>query len=141
MQIKIRLWDGQKMITESSAFEGTGSGAFEYCLGLYGTPLIFSVHGFVPSKTIAATVMLCSNLKDKNNKDVYASDIIACSGKKGKVVFDSGCFMIEWIENPDELIDRDGFMDILWFDREHKPRVVEVLGNEFENPELLEYNA
>lgn len=83
-------------------------------------------HGFV--------VMLCSELKDKTGKNVYAGDIINLADKYRYIVkFEEGKFVCEHVKSP---LGRWGDLKRLSdpdFDQYHH----EVIGNIYQNPELL----
>lgn len=71
-----------------------------------------------------------TGLKDKNDNEIYEGDIVKCeeSNITCKVIFQKAMFMLEWKEN-DELqhYGLEAF-------------TLEVIGNIYENAELLEEN-
>jgi len=77
----------------------------------------------------------CTGLKDKNGKLIYEGDIVTYDWLTpiGKVWRTNDKHIVEW---------HDGFTvisNIAGYDVEHgKTRNVEVIGNIYENPELLE---
>lgn len=87
--------------------------------GLYGL-------NFDPS-----TICQCTGLKDKNGKLIWENDIIKAQAGIAKVVWDKSAWRIEWIKST---IWRK---DLFYWAVEDIQRV-EVIGNIFDNPELLE---
>jgi uncharacterized phage protein (TIGR01671 family) len=75
-------------------------------------------------------LMQYTGLKDKNGKEIYEGDILTTETEKPMVVswnnkFSSFC------------LDRDGWAFSHWFGEACDPERCEVIGNKFENPELL----
>ena len=86
-----------------------------------------------------APLMQYTGLKDKNGKDVYEGDLIDLGYCLGEVVFNKSdfgvpCYCIEDIVSP-----YGGFHP--FFSREDYTKIrFEVIGNIYENPELLHVN-
>ena len=80
-------------------------------------------------------IMEFTGQKDKNEIDIYEGDIVNDDELgKGIVIFQSGCFFM--------MYDADTNMEFLGlktdtFGRLQEKRIVEILGNIYENPELL----
>ena len=75
-------------------------------------------------KIPAESIMQYTNLKDKNDKEIYESDVVANQyGYKFEIVFKDGC----WFAGDTEV----GFMS--------KDKY-KIIGNIYENPELLGEN-
>ena len=88
-------------------------------------------------------LMQYTGLKDKNGKEIYEGDIIEFSYDmfvgnfdtfvaKGKVVFEEGAFYIEVFENERTTKDEAYLLYSINLD------TIEVIGNIYDNPELLE---
>lgn len=76
-----------------------------------------------------------TGLIDKNEKRIFEGDIVQCGYGIGKVVFQAGCFMIQWLD------DKEAYLEFV-FSRKgmHSRRhdeVLEIIGNVFQSPELL----
>lgn len=109
--------------------------------------------GIIERKFDDVVLMQSTGLKDKsakyeiNNKDILLVDTFPESSFKAKVVYESGSFGVVALKG--DIVDyfpkhwNDTFMplaELYWiFDCEGGVLdCVEILGNEFENPELLE---
>ena len=89
------------------------------------------------------TIGQYTELKDENGKEIYEGDIIEFSYDmfvgnfdtfvaKGKVVFEEGAFYVEVFENERTTKDEAYLLYSINLD------TIEVIGNIYDNPELLE---
>lgn len=108
-----------------------------------------------------STICQCTGLKDKNCKLIWENDIVDFLGHKGTVVFECGSFgiayktPIDWngieanikpitgCDNRLYVCENDNYIslwEIYWNfnDEDDSLNTVEVIGNIFDNPELLE---
>ena len=69
-----------------------------------------------------------TSIKDKRGKEIWEGDIVIVSYGTGEVIFEQGAFLIKWID------DKEANMELLGFECKEP---VEVIGNIYENPELL----
>lgn len=111
-EIKFRAWDKDKKELFNWSF--TQDGLFPADL--------FNNDNYV--------VMQYTGLKDKNNKEVYEGDIIEVDGVLAIVVYDIDFAMFN------AQIHDGGFLMMAKLDHPRK----EIIGNIYENPELLEDN-
>lgn len=107
------------------------------------------------------TICQCTGLRDKNGKLIWKNDIVDYLGRRGKVKYECGSFgiafreIIDWEEieanicpitgcdNSLYACENDNFIslwEIMWNfnDIENSIETIEVIGNIFDNPELLE---
>lgn len=112
-------------------------------------------------KVDTSTICQCTGLTDKNGQEIWENDIVDYLGRKGKVKYECGSFgivfreIIDWEEieaniclitgcdNSLYACENDNFIslwEIMWNfnDIENSIETIEVIGNIFDNPELLE---
>jgi uncharacterized phage protein (TIGR01671 family) len=121
-EIKFRAWD-----TRKEKMIPSGELMADY---RYFDLMVFAANGY------RTRVMQYTGLKDKNGKEIYEGDIIVGTYKDmgtdtGLVVFKGCGFKVE-IPNvgDDELVDWERYSDS-----------IEVIGNIYENPDLIEGGA
>lgn len=122
-EIKFRVWDtyNKEMLElEELNYE-------------YGEPAIRTTmysDYFGPSDMI---LMQYVGLKDKNGTEIYEGDVVelkaenGCCNMLGKIIYDNYDLAFE-------LIDEEGNQEALWYAEQE----LEVIGNIYKNPELLE---
>lgn len=112
-EIKFRVWDSRfkRMIAADEVMICAATGKARGCKGGPGF-----VDHWAP--------LQFTGLYDKNGKEVYEGDIV---GEKDvwwePVVFDQGCFCVD--------------LDPIGYHFEGEDTCLEILGNIYENPELL----
>ena len=107
------------------------------------------------------TICQCTGLKDKNGKLIWENDILNFLGHKGIIKYECGSFgiayknIIDWEEIQSNIMRVTGCENILYAcendnyislweiywnfnDEDNSVNTVEVIGNIFDNPELLE---
>ena len=77
------------------------------------------------------TICQCTGLKDKNGKLIWENDIIKCKFGIAVAVWDKSEWRIKWVK------DNIWRKDLHYWVVEDNQRT-EVIGNKFDNPELLE---
>lgn len=82
-------------------------------------------------KVDPSTICQCTGLKDKNGRLIWGKNIVNTQCGKAIVVWDKAEWRIKWI---DDLIWR---RDLHYWANDNSWRI-EVIGNIFDNPELLE---
>lgn len=124
LDLKFRAWDGEMMDYNVTIFNGV----FIDCNNA-NEDVFFSWHD--PANQIA--IMQYTGFLDKNKKEIYVGDIIAPFNKAlgpHKIIFSEGSFCIENSIGVWGTLKRA-------FDISHFNTDIEVIGNIYENPELL----
>ena len=120
---KFRAWD--KLNNEMSVVEQINFNRGEFESIGYG---ISSLRG-----ADKVELMQSTGLKDKNGKEIFEGDIVDYKGRKAVIKWHGSyaSFIYRFV---DELKERNSEWHPLFLAYYH----VEVIGNKFENPELLE---
>ena len=87
---------------------------------------------FVAFEVDPTTICQCTELKDKNGKMIWENEIIKCKCGIAVVVWDKSEWRIKWVK------DNIWRKDLHFWVNDENEYGVEVIGNIFDNPELLE---
>jgi len=120
MKIEVRVWDGKEMHYNVKMVQLS-----DYCESINEI--------FKDEKLI---FMLSTLRRDINKKKIYESDIVRVYNPSGLEV--EGVYEVIWDEDEARFYLKDfpGYVDVeeLWLNSEHR---LEVIGNIYENPQLL----
>lgn len=122
-EIKFRVWDtkSESMEHEIAIGKGYGEDSYILFLGIGET--------FIIDEDIVK-VMQYTGLKDKNGIEIYEGDIIKTS---------EGVFVVEYLNSAFGLVKPSGdFYEYICNLCIMGGKVFEIIGNKYENPELLE---
>lgn len=69
-----------------------------------------------------------TGLKDKNGREIYEGDVVRCFDTAGEKVYD-------------RVVDFYGFRGEIWGEEQNGRTKVEIIGDIYENPELIDNHA
>ena len=99
---KFRIWNGIEMIYDVMAGK---FGVFYVNPGEKGDGLDVkdsaSITPFNTKYSDTTPLMRFTGVLDKDQNEIWEDDIVGVEYGFGRVVFKSGCFMIEWIDDPE----------------------------------------
>lgn len=114
-QIKFRVWDGESYLPSSDGL------SFKPKFLLKGG---WGVHGFLQRPDMGFVIQQFTGLLDKNNKEIYEGDIVSFDGRNYPITWERA----RW-SCPGDCSGECDLDDLAY--------LVSVIGNIFENPELL----
>lgn len=122
-EIKFRAWDTEENKWYKPVYRAYEGKLFEILIGMNGCVVTRNMDG-VGIGLPRFEIMQYTGLKDKNGKEVYEGDFLIAGDKVYTVVFEDGCSIIRNTTGATPL----------WF---VETESTEVIGNIYENPELL----
>jgi uncharacterized phage protein (TIGR01671 family) len=133
-QIKFRAWDGRRMSTVWKAtFVGSNPTVF-FTATQYNEP------GALPMDDDRLSLMQFTGLQDKAGRDIYEGDVV--KDRFGRIMqVQWWNFRLCWVAISETNFHHADLYDWVDFDYEKEEKSstarVEVIGNVYENPELL----
>ncbi|KKK72962.1 hypothetical protein LCGC14_2898630 [marine sediment metagenome] len=122
---RFRAWDGECMMTNLDSVT----------LSELNAGVIYDGDG--PEDCATVTIMQFTGFKDKNGKEICQKDIFAMGTERYVVNKRSGCFMADNIRNGHSLTHAREDVRV-WHTLMESSLLIEVLGNIYENPELMD---
>lgn len=138
-EIKFRAWDIQEKKMISNGCIGAGSSCQMIVIEWNGGLSLCNAYGlpdgsnptFDKPVTERFELMQFTGLKDKNEKEIYEGDILKTGTDKPMVVGWSKKFA-------SFVLNRNGWAFSHWFGESCNPEDCEIIGNKYQNAELLQ---
>lgn len=92
--------------------------------GLYIRDIKKNVMAYINDES---TICQCTGLRDKNGKLIWENDIVRCKVGTAEIIWDKSGWRIKWLRRKD-----------LYYWAAEDIQSMEIIGNIFDNPELLE---
>ena len=129
-EITFRIWNGSQM--EHKIMAGFLGAFYVQSIDEKDSASMSTFNTIYSENT---PLMQFTGMQDKNGNMLYESDIVECGYGRGKIVFKSGCFMVEWID------DKEAYMEFLFsrkgtYARRDDDEFI-LIGNIYENKEFL----
>jgi hypothetical protein len=158
-EIKFRAWDKEKsvMVTDGTYDHSNGwdgESCLELKLGLSGNLSGYSQDDggknglwehdadLRPGRMV---LMQYTGLRDKNNKEIYEGDVVRMRGDIREIVFGKIGYDGSWngltgfgFKDSLDSHTNDPYMEMCYYD---SPGEIEIIGNIYQNPELLSEKA
>ena len=125
MRPKFRAWDGAKKEMFKDTFAITESGQVVVVEQEFVTSppdYVFVDH---------LVIMQSTGLKDKNDQEIFEGDILKSNKYITSVFYENGAYCVKYRRTPNTTVT----MNVISFIEKYKTKVI---GNIYENPELLE---
>lgn len=119
-EIKFRAW-----VPKSEEFI-----IHEAYMAIQGTPDIETLQSFMHHYSDEKNLMQFTGLLDKNGKEIYEGDVVSNHAAKWEIIFHTGCFCGKILS---ERLRVDHDIHIV----ARAIKEIEVIGNIYENPELI----
>ena len=126
--IKFRAWNGKVMSYDVNVYSDGTVGDY-----WWGADVIFE--DYLKHSFSEGNLMQYTGLKDKNGVEIYEGDLVNYDGYLGYVGFDNGVYIFYEIK---PLKNYDEYQIELHEIVIEEQMNTEVIGNIYENPELLE---
>ena len=117
-ELKFRLWN---TVRKDMNYEGG--------MAMLGNKLIQDEHN---------KLMQFTGLKDKNGKEIYGGDIIVCRDGTFEIQYEERFAKFIMVNDDDRILTADNIFR--GQDADTCMRSIEVIGNIYENPELIKEN-
>jgi len=125
-EIKFRIWDNKEKTMYFQETEEKSDGEIETQFREEGTIGIWLIANSIFNHPKSFIVQQFTGLKDCKGKDIFEGDIVKEKNKKYIITFVIGKYGFSPINFPADFLNCDLY-----------EKEVEVIGNKFENPELL----